>query len=60
MNELVGFASIGILIAIQLVAFAYGYGKVNQKVNDISHQLNDLSHKFNSVESRVGRLEGRK
>lgn len=31
--ELIGFASIGVLIVIQAVIIAYGYGKLNQRVS---------------------------
>lgn len=55
-----GFIATITLIVIQLIGFAYGYGKLNQKVGSIDNRLNDLSHRFDKVEDRVGRLEGRK
>jgi len=58
--ELVGFVSIGILIAIQIAVFAYGYGKLNQKVCSIDKRLNDLSHRFDKIEERVYKLEVKK
>ena len=58
--ELAGFVSVGALVVIQLVAFAYGYGKLNGKVASIDKRLNDLSHLYENIEGRLGKLEGRK
>ena len=55
-----GFVTIIVLVSIQLVSFAFGYGKIVGKVNSIDKRLNDLSHRFDKMEDRVGRLEGRK
>ena len=57
---IVGFISIGLLVVIQLVTFAYGYGKINQKVSNVDKRLNDLSHILEVLERRIGKLEGRK
>jgi len=56
----VGFIGLGIMVVIQIALFAYGYGKLNDKVGNIDKRLNDLSHRFDRVEDRVGKLEGRK
>ena len=58
--ELAGFVSVGALVVIQLVAFAYGYGKLNGKVASIDKRLNDLTHRYDIMEERIGKLEGRK
>ena len=55
-----GFIGLGIMVVIQISLFAYGYGKLNDKVASIDKRLNDLSHRFDRVEDRVGKLEGRK
>ena len=61
MNELAGgFVSVGLLIVIQIVYFAYTFGKLNGKVASIDRRLNDLAHQFDAIEERVGKLEGRK
>ena len=57
---IVGFIGTAILIVIQLVTFAYGYGKIHQRVSSIDKRLNDLSHSLEAIEKRVGKLEGRK
>ena len=55
--EIIGFTSIGGLVVVQLIAFAYGYGKIVQKVSNIDKRLNDLSHRFDKIEERVRKLE---
>lgn len=37
-----GFISIGALMIVQLVAFAYGYGKLNQKLSDNCEKTNKI------------------
>ena len=58
--EITGFVSIGMLIVVQIVIFAYNFGKLNGKVASIDKRLNDLSHNLIKIEERVGKLEGRK
>ena len=60
MNEMAGIISIVILVSIQIVYFAFAFGKISQDVSSINRRLNDLSHRFDEVENRVGRLEGRR
>ena len=55
--EIAGFVSIGALIIVQLVSFAYGYGQLNQKMHNVDKRLNDLSHRFDKMEERVRTLE---
>jgi len=55
--EIAGFVSIGALIIVQLVSFAYGYGQLNQKMHNVDKRLNDLSHRFDKIEERVHTLE---
>jgi len=57
MNEIAGFIGVGVLLVIQLVAFAYGYGQINQKVSSIDKRLNDISHRFDKIEERVNKIE---
>ena len=59
-EETLALVGIALLVIIQIALFAYGYGKINQRVCSIDKRLNDLSHQFEQVEARVGRLEGRK
>jgi hypothetical protein len=40
-----GFISIGVLMIVQLVAFAYGYGKLNQKLTDNCEKTNKIWNK---------------
>jgi len=54
-----GFISIIVLLIIQVVAFAYGYGKIVQKVSNIDLNMNDLSNRFKSSERRIQNLESR-
>ena len=46
-----GFIAIGSLLVVQLVGFAYGYGKITQK-------LNDVCQKVQRNEMRLDKLEG--
>ena len=66
MNEIIGFISIGGLIIIQLVAFAYGYGKLNEKVGALLDRLSTLekvvftnSARINDLSKNQARLEGK-
>jgi NRPS condensation-like uncharacterized protein len=52
MNELAGFITIGMLIFLQLIAFAYGYGKLNQKVNDSCNRLTRIEKSLNGINSK--------
>ena len=47
-----GFITLGGLVIVQLITFAYGYGKLTQKVKDISQRLNDFSHRIEKIENR--------
>jgi hypothetical protein len=62
--EVTGFISIGILIVIQIAAFAFYFGRLNGKVDSngkiidsVDKRLNDLSHRFDKIEERVHQLE---
>jgi hypothetical protein len=55
--EITGFISIGILVVIQIVTFAFYFGRLNGKVDSIDKRLNDLSHRFDKIEERVHQLE---
>ena len=58
--DIVGFVGLGILIVMQIVYFAYTFGRLNGKINSIDKSLNDLSYRYGDIEQRVGKLEGRK
>ena len=58
--ELTGFISIIVLVVVQIVYFAFSFGKLNGNVSSIDKRLNDLSHSILKIEERVGKLEGRK
>jgi len=58
--ELTGFISIFVLVVVQIVYFAFSFGKLNGNVSSIDKRLNDLSHSIRRIEERVGKLEGRK
>lgn len=46
--ELVGFASIGILVVIQIALFSFGYGKLKQKVDDHCRRLDRIEKLVNN------------
>ena len=48
--DVIGFISIGLLVVVQITAFAYYYGKLTQKVSDIDKRLNDMSHCIERIE----------
>jgi len=58
MNELtIGFASIGILVIIQIGLFAYGYGKLSQMVTNNTKRIDSNSNRLERTEARVTSLE---
>jgi len=59
MNEpgiLIGFVSLGILIIIQIVMYAYGYGKLSQNVTNIDKRVDALTDRFERLDTRVDKL----
>jgi hypothetical protein len=60
MAELTGFISLGVLIIVQIVVAAVGYGRLQGKVDAVDRRLNDLSHRFDKIEERVHELEIRR
>lgn len=61
-----GFISIGVLVVIQIVCFAYGYGKLSQKVNDSADRINKVEKRQSSMNgdtkdilNRVAWIEGK-
>jgi len=56
MNELtLGFITIILLVLIQIALFAYGYGKISQKVTDISKVVDKNVERLEKLESLVTR-----
>ena len=52
MNIIIGFSSLGALIIIQLIAFTFAYGKLTQRVADMSGQIHNLSDRIERLENR--------
>ena len=50
--SIAGFVSIGVLVIINIGSFAYGYGKLNQKVNDHSERLTRIENALNNMPQR--------
>ena len=42
MENVIGFFSIGFLIVVNIILVAYGYGKMNQSLNDICRRVENL------------------
>ena len=57
-NALAGFVSIGLLVVIQIVYFAYTFGKMNGTVKSIDKRLNDLTHRYDRIEERLRQIGG--
>ncbi len=53
--ELTAIISIGVLVAIQIIAFAFGYGALSQSVKDIRQMLRDLMHRIERIENGGGK-----
>ena len=46
-SQIAGFVTLGLLAICNLLAFAYGYGKLTQKVNDLCRRLDRLERRQN-------------
>ena len=64
--ELYGFVSIGLMVLVQIIIFAFGYGKISQKVSDLCKRVEGLEKKVNNTDThldklieRIARIEGR-
>jgi len=55
MNLDAGQITIISLVLVQLIAFAYGYGKLSQKVNDICKKAGENSGRIDRLEDRLAR-----
>ena len=47
----IGFISLAILIIVQITLFAFGYGKLSQKVTDYCNRIDKLEQKVGLIES---------
>ena len=60
MNELtLGFISIAVLVAIQIGLFAYGYGKISQKVEGNINRIIDIEGKIDKIWSSLSKMDSR-
>ena len=60
MSNLIGFSTLAVMIIIQIIFFAYTFGKLNGKVTALDKRLNGYCQSSDKLEGRVGKLEGRK
>ena len=47
METIIGFASLGFLAMVNISVFAYGYGKLGQKVSDLCRRVGRLEDILN-------------
>ena len=64
--EFFGFVGIGLMVLVQIVMFAFGYGKISQKVSDLCKRVEGLEKKVNNTDThldklieKIARIEGR-
>jgi len=64
--ELYGFVGIGLMVLMQIIMFAFGYGKISQKVSDLCKRVEGLEKKVNNTDThldklieKIARIEGR-
>ena len=57
-GQALGFVSLGLLIVIQLGLFAYGYGKLKQKVDDLCNRIIKAEDNIEETRQTVGKLKG--
>jgi len=57
MSELtLGFVSIIFLVLIQISMFAYGYGKLSQRVKDISETVEKNVQRLEKLEAKINEI----
>ena len=64
--ELYGFVGIGLMVLVQIIMFAFSYGKISQKVSDLCKRVEGLEKKVNNTDThldklieKIARMEGR-
>ena len=55
--ELMGFLSLGILILLQITIFAFGYGKLSEKVSINRDTIKEISSKYSALSINVAKIE---
>lgn len=56
-STLAGMMTIAALVVIQIGMFAYGYGKLRQKVDDLCKKVEDNTSRINNLETKTIRME---
>lgn len=55
---IIGFLTIGALVVIQLLAFAFGYGKLHQKAKDHHDEIVNTKDAVKAVEKQMSEMNG--
>ena len=63
MGEIAGFASLGVMMVLNLILGAYSFGKLTGKVESMSKNVtelsNHMSHNLDRVDTDMGKLHER-